>query len=76
LSLAKKILLAISIEFIAVQFMQPESKLNGIANSIKDDIMPLSSYKLIHKKAQLGTDEKRLVYNWAQLSIDSLSIKN
>ena len=28
------------------------SKLNGIANSIKDDIMPLSFYKLMHKKAQ------------------------
>ena len=25
------------------------SKLNGIANSIKDDIMPLSSYKMMHK---------------------------
>ena len=52
------------------------SKLDGIANSIKYDIMPLSSYKLMHENAQLGTFEKRLIYTWAQQSIDSLSIKN
>ena len=52
------------------------SKLNGIANSIKDDIMPLSSYKLIHKNSQLSTNEKRLIINWVQQSKDSLSAKN
>lgn len=51
------------------------SKLNGIVNSIEDDIMPLPSYKLMHKNAQLGTFEKRLIYTWAQQSIDSLSKK-
>lgn len=51
------------------------SKLNGIANSIKDDIMPLSSYKLMHKSAQLSKDEKTLVINWAQQLKDSLSAK-
>jgi len=50
------------------------SKLNGIANSIKDDIMPLKSYKIMHKSAQLSTDEKSLLINWAQQSIDSLSV--
>lgn len=52
------------------------SKLNGIANSIKDDIMPLSSYKLMHKKAQLSTKAKTLIINWVQLSKDNLSVKN
>lgn len=51
------------------------SKLNGIANSIKDDSMPLSSYKLMHKNAQLSTNEKVLVINWAQQSIESLTGK-
>ena len=27
------------------------SKLDGIANSIKDDIMPIKSYKIMHKSA-------------------------
>jgi hypothetical protein len=52
------------------------SKLDGIANSIKDDIMPLSSYKLMHKSAQFTTNEKKLLINWAQQSKDSLSTKN
>ena len=52
------------------------SKLNGIANSIKDDIMPLSSYKLMHKNAQLSTNEKTLIINWTQQLMASLSAKN
>ena len=52
------------------------SKLDGIANSIKDDIMPLSSYKLMHKSANLSANEKALLINWAQQSKDSLSAKN
>ena len=51
------------------------SKLDGIANSIKDDIMPLKSYKIMHRPAQLGTDEKSLLINWAQQSIDSMQQK-
>jgi len=52
------------------------SKMSGIANSIKDDIMPLLSYKLMHKNAQLGAKEKVLLINWVQQSKDSLSAKN
>ncbi len=51
------------------------SKLTGIANSIKDDNMPLSSYKWMHKKARLTKDEKTLIINWVQQSKDSLSAK-
>jgi hypothetical protein len=54
---------------------QQISKLNGITNSIKDDIMPLSSYKLMHKKANLSANEKALLINWAQKSQDILSAK-
>jgi hypothetical protein len=52
------------------------SKLDGIANSIKDDIMPLSSYRIMHKSAQLSSDEKSLIINWAHQSIDKLSLSN
>jgi len=51
------------------------SKLNGIANSIKDNIMPLPSYKMMHKNAQLSTYEKALLINWVQQAKDSLSVK-
>ena len=49
------------------------SKLDGITNSIKDDIMPIKSYKLMHKSSQLSEGNKLLLINWAQQSTDSLS---
>ena len=52
------------------------SKLTGIANSIRDDIMPISSYKWMHKSARLTKDEKELLINWVQRSKDSLAAKN
>lgn len=52
------------------------SKLKGITNSIKDDIMPLSSYKWMHKNARLTQFEKALLINWVEQSKDSLSAKN
>ena len=52
------------------------SKLEGIANSIKDDVMPLNSYKIMHKSAQLSSYEKSLIINWAHQSIDKLSVSN
>lgn len=51
------------------------SKLKGIANSIKDNIMPLSSYRLMHKSANLSEAEKNLIINWALQTSDSLSAK-
>lgn len=52
------------------------SKLNGIANSIKDNIMPLPSYKMMHKNAQFNSNEKALIINWAIQSKISLSVNN
>jgi hypothetical protein len=51
------------------------SKLDEIANVIRDDIMPLPSYKMMHKSARLSTGEKTLLINWAQHATDSLSVK-
>jgi hypothetical protein len=63
-------------EFGSYSTRRQISKLDGIANSIKDDIMPLTSYKLMHKGANLNADEKALLINWAQQSKDILSAKN
>jgi hypothetical protein len=52
------------------------SKLDEITNAITDNIMPLPSYKMMHKPAQLSTDEKSLLINWAEQSMDNLSTKN
>ena len=37
------------------------SKLDGISNSIQDNIMPLPSYRLMHKKSRLTDNENGLV---------------
>lgn len=51
------------------------SKLEGIAAVVEEDIMPLRSYKMMHKSARLSSDEKNLLINWAQKSADSISTK-
>ena len=53
-------------EFGSYPQRKQSSKLNNIANEIQDDGMPLSSYRLIHKKARLTAIEKSLVIKWAQ----------
>ena len=52
------------------------SKLTGIGNSIRDDVMPISSYKWMHKNARLSIAEKTLITDWVQRSKDSLVSKN
>jgi hypothetical protein len=50
------------------------SKLDEITNAIRDNIMPLPSYKMMHKNAQLSTYEKAQLIGWAQHSEESLPV--
>lgn len=52
------------------------SKLKGIADQIKDNDMPLSSYEMMHKKARLSEQEKQLIIDWAIKTADSLTSGN
>lgn len=52
------------------------SKLKEIVNQIKDDEMPISSYKWMHKKANLTEEEKVLIMDWMNKTADSLSTEN
>ena len=63
-------------EFGSYSLRRQLSKLDGITNSIRDDIMPMSSYKLMHKNSILSTYEKELLNKWVQQARDSLSVKN
>lgn len=51
------------------------SKLEGVAAVVEEDIMPLRSYKMMHKNARLSADEKNLVIEWARQSVDNLSAR-
>jgi len=52
------------------------SKMNGIANSVKEGSMPLNSYTMMHKNAHLSKDEKALLIDWAIKTKDSLRSNN
>ena len=49
------------------------SKLRGMANSIKDGSMPISSYTLIHKTAKPSNEDKKLIIDWLEKTRDSLN---
>ena len=63
-------------EFGSYSSRRQTSKFTGIANSIKNDIMPIASYTLMHKNARLSDDEKIMIINWTQQAKESLSEKN
>lgn len=61
-------------EFGSLSKRRQTSKLQGIANQIKDGKMPLLAYRLMHKKAQLTEEQKALLINWSQATKDSISL--
>lgn len=62
-------------DFGSYSLRKQRNKLRGIANSIKDDAMPLSSYTLMHPDARLSSTQKALLMDWALKTKDSLSLK-
>ncbi len=63
-------------EFGAYSIRKQQSKLKAIVSQIKDDEMPLTSYKLMHKDSNLTQDKKALIIGWATKIKDSLSAVN
>jgi hypothetical protein len=62
-------------EFGGYEQRKQSGKLEGIAAVVEEDIMPLRSYKLMHKNARLSTGEKNLLIDWARQSVSALSAK-
>jgi len=60
-------------DFGSYPLRKQRNKLQGIINSIKDDEMPLASYKLIYPSARLSAADKALIMDWATKAKDSLS---
>ena len=63
-------------EFGTYSNRKQQSKLQAIANSIKDETMPIPSYTFLHKNAKLSTDDKALIRAWVEATKDSLSLSN
>lgn len=49
------------------------SRLQEMQNIIKEGRMPLRSYKLLHKNAQLTEENKKSLFNWIEKTKDSLA---
>ena len=62
-------------EFGAYSNRKQQSKLQAIANSIKDKTMPLWSYSMIHKDTVLSQQNKALLLDWIQKTKDSIALK-
>ncbi len=52
-----------------------QSKLKAIADQVKDDEMPLTSYKIMHADARLSKAEKDLIMNWATTTKNNVQNK-
>ena len=52
-------------EFGSYAIRRQYKKLEEIAEQVKEDEMPLSSYTLIHTNAKLNAEQKTLLINWA-----------
>lgn len=59
-------------EFGTYNTKRQSKKLDEVIDEIKKGGMPLSSYTLIHKNAQLTIDEKATLTQWAQKILDSI----
>lgn len=51
------------------------NKLEGIDEEIRDNGMPLLSYRLMHKKARLTKSDKTLIIDWSRAAQDTLKSK-
>ncbi|MFZ1799553.1 MAG: heme-binding domain-containing protein [Chitinophagaceae bacterium] len=63
-------------EFGSYSARKKQHKFKSIASQVKDDEMPVSSYKLMHKNARLTKEEQTLIIEWANKMKDSLTTKN
>jgi hypothetical protein len=60
-------------EFGSYSARRQTSKLDGIAYNVRENTMPLKSYRTMHKEARLTEKEKTLLINWAEISLKTLS---
>jgi hypothetical protein len=59
-------------EFASYQIRKQYRKLEEVAEMVKDNKMPISSYTLIHKDAVLNDQQKLTLYNWVQTVRDTI----
>jgi len=59
-------------EFNTYSKRRQKSKLKSIISQVVDNEMPLKSYSLLHKEAELLASEKKMIIDWIEKIKDSL----
>lgn len=59
-------------EFSAYSKRRRISKLKSMKDQVEDGVMPLPSYRRMHKNARLSESEKSQLTNWLGKTVDSL----
>ena len=62
-------------EFASYSLRRQYKKLGEIIGQLKEDEMPLDSYRLIHRNAVLSEPKKMSLLNWAQALKDTMQQK-
>jgi hypothetical protein len=61
--------------FSALKVAVQKKKLEDFMEQIKKDDMPLSSYTIIHKNAELSEADKQILNTWCRQIIDTIKAK-
>lgn len=59
-------------EFRYYTELRRKSKLRSMRDQVQDGSMPLKSYRLMHKRARMTEEQKKVFLNWIDHQIDSL----
>jgi hypothetical protein len=59
-------------EFASYRIRRQYRKLEEVADLVKENRMPISSYTMIHKNAILNDKQKQVIYNWVQAVRDTI----
>ncbi len=61
-------------EFKSYKIYRQHKKLEEIAEEVETGEMPLDSYTLIHRNANLNEQQKNLIISWSKSAIKQLKI--
>tara|TARA_R110002096_G_scaffold4954_9_gene23210 strand:- start:160 stop:618 length:459 start_codon:yes stop_codon:yes gene_type:complete len=58
-------------EFNTYSSRRKRSKLKSMANQVRDGVMPLSSYTIMHREARMSEGDKEVLIDWVNKAIKS-----
>ena len=63
-------------DFGSYSIKKQYNKIKSIGQQIKDNTMPISSYTLMHEKANLTLGEKQKITDWAEMTYEKMKNAN